>query len=155
MYHLYIFDIEMPEMNGLQLAKEIRKIDAKALFVFLTGYTQYVMDVFEVITFDYISKPITVEKLESVLLKAMQYLHMIKRDFVFQFRKNQFRISCDDIVYFEKKGRQAVIHTISENFKANMTTEEIWKQLDDKVFAHIHVSYIINLGILGRLREMK
>ena len=71
---------------------------------------------------------------------------MIKRDFVFQFRKNQFRISCDDIVYFEKKGRQAVIHTISENFKANMTTEEIWKQLDDKVFAHIHVSYIINLG---------
>ena len=40
--------------------------------VFLTGYTQYVMDVFEVITFDYISKPITVEKLESVLLKAMQ-----------------------------------------------------------------------------------
>ena len=98
MYHLYIFDIEMPEMNGLQLAKEIRKIDAKALFVFLTGYTQYVMDVFEV------------------------------------------------IVYFEKKGRQAVIHTISENFKANMTTEEIWKQLDDKVFAHIHVSYIINLG---------
>lgn len=146
MYHLYIFDIEMPEMNGLQLAKEIRKIDAKALFVFLTGYTQYVMDVFEVITFDYISKPITVEKLESVLLKAMQYLHMIKRDFVFQFQKNQFRISCDDIVYFEKKGRQAVIHTISENFKANMTTEEIWKQLDDKVFAHIHVSYIINLG---------
>ena len=99
MYHLYIFDIEMPEMNGLQLAKEIRKIDAKALFVFLTGYTQYVMDVFEVITFDYISKPITVEKLESVLLKAMQYLHIIKRDFVFQFRKNQFRISCDDIVY--------------------------------------------------------
>lgn len=112
----------------------------------LTLYHKYGIDVFEVITFDYISKPITVEKLESVLLKAMQYLHMIKRDFVFQFRKNQFRISCDDIVYFEKKGRQAVIHTISENFKANMTTEEIWKQLDDKVFAHIHVSYIINLG---------
>ena len=52
---------------------------------------QYVIDVFEVITFDDISKPITVEKLESVRLKAMQYLHMIKRDFVFQFRKNQFR----------------------------------------------------------------
>ncbi len=34
----------MPEMNGLQLAKEIRKIDAKALFVFLTGYTQYAMN---------------------------------------------------------------------------------------------------------------
>lgn len=145
-YHLYIFDIEMPDMNGLELAKEVRKRDAKALFVFLTSYTRYVMEVFEVITFDYISKPITFEKIESVLLKAMNYLNMIKQDFVFQFRKNHFRVSCDDILYFEKKGRQAVIHTLSDTYKTNMTTEEIWKQLDEKVFTHIHVSYIINLG---------
>ena len=145
-YHLYIFDIEMPQINGLELAKEIRERDAKALFVFLTSYTQYVMDVFDVITFDYISKPITVEKLESVLLKAMRYLNLIKQDFVFQFRKNHFRVSCDDILYFEKKGRQAVIHTISDTYKTNMTIEELWKQLDDKVFSHIHVSYIINLA---------
>lgn len=46
-YHLYIFDIEMPHMTGLELAKEIRKIDTNALFVFLTGYDQYVMDVFK------------------------------------------------------------------------------------------------------------
>ena len=49
-YNMYIFDIEMPGMSGLELAKEIRKEDAKALFVFLTGYTSYVMDVFEVVT---------------------------------------------------------------------------------------------------------
>lgn len=145
-YNIYIFDIEMPGLNGLELAKEIRKRDAKALFVFLTDYSQYVMDVFDVITFDYISKPITAQKLESVLLKAMQYLGMIKQDFVFQFRKNQFRVSCDDILYFEKKGRQAVIHTISQEYRTYMITEEIWKQLDEKVFAHIHVSYIVNLG---------
>lgn len=145
-YHLYIFDIEMPQLNGLELAKKIREKDAQALFVFLTSYTKYVMDVFAVITFDYISKPITAEKLESVLLKAMQYLNLIKQDFVFQFRKNQFRVSCEDILYFEKKGRQAVIHTNSEIYKTNMTTEELWKQLDDKVFSHIHVSYIINIA---------
>lgn len=145
-YHLYIFDIEMPDMSGLELAKEVRKKDAKALFVFLTSYTSYVMDVFDVITFDYISKPITAEKLESVLLKAMNYLDMIKQDFVFQFRKNHFRISCDEILYFEKKGRQAIIHTTSDTYKTNMTTEEIWKQLDETVFSHIHISYIVNLG---------
>ena len=143
---IVITDIRMPDMDGLELAKEVRKRDAKALFVFLTSYTRYVMEVFEVITFDYISKPITFEKIESVLLKAMNYLNMIKQDFVFQFRKNHFRVSCDDILYFEKKGRQAVIHTLSDTYKTNMTTEEIWKQLDEKVFTHIHVSYIINLG---------
>ena len=79
-------------------------------------------------------------------MKAMNYLNMIKQDFVFQFRKNHFRVGCDDILYFEKKGRQAVIHTFADTYKTNMTTEEIWKQLDEKVFPHIHVSYIINLG---------
>lgn len=116
MYHLYIFSIKMPEMNNLQLAKEIRKVDAKALFVYLIGYKQYVVDVFEVITFDYISKPITVEKLEPVLLKVMQYLHLIKRNFVFQFRKTSF-VWVVMIFSILKKGRQAVKHTSSNSYK--------------------------------------
>ena len=144
-YHLYIFDIEMPDMTGLELAKEIRQGGSKALFVFLTGYSQYVMDVFDVYTFAYIQKPVTIEKLEQVLSRVVHYLEMVKHDFVFHFRRNQFRVSCGDILYIEKKGRQAVIHTITENFKTNMTVSEIWKQLDSRVFIHIHVSYIVNM----------
>ncbi|NCB92508.1 MAG: response regulator transcription factor [Clostridia bacterium] len=145
-YHLYIFDIEMPDMNGLQLAEEIRREDARALFVFLTSYEHYVMEVFDVVTFDYISKPITTEKLAAVLQKAKAYLNLTRQDFVFQYRKNQFRVCCDDILYIEKKGRQAVVHTLTENYKTNMNTDEIWEQLNEAVFSHIHVSYIVNLG---------
>lgn len=144
-YNLYILDIEMPDTNGLELAKQIRQTDSRALFVFLTSYTEYAMDVFELITFDYISKPIDSERLRAVLKKAMEYLNMTKRDFVFQFRKNHFRVGCDDILYIEKNGRQAIIHTVSEDYKTNMNTDEIWEQLDDKSFAHIHVSFIVNL----------
>ena len=80
-YHLYIFDIEMPDMNGLELAKKCVKRDAKALFVFLTSYTRYVMEVFEVITFDYISKPITFEKIESVLFESHELSQYDKTGF--------------------------------------------------------------------------
>ncbi len=147
-YQLYIFDIEMPGMTGLQLAEKVRKINSRALFVFLTGYTQYVMEVFSVVMFDYISKPITTEKLNSVLSRVVEYLKIVKQDFVFHYCKDQFSVSCDDILYIEKKGRLAVIHTISENFKTNMTINEIWEQLDDRVFTHIHVSFIINMDHL-------
>lgn len=144
-YQLYIFDIELSEINGLELAKELRKNDEKALFVFLTSHTEYVMEVFDVITFDYILKPITEEKLEAVLVKAMRHLEMLKQDFVFQFCKSHFRIDCKDILYFEKNGRQVVIHTISERYRTNMTIPELWEQLDEKVFSHIRISYIVNL----------
>lgn len=144
-YHLYIFDIEMPDMTGLDLAKELRQGGSKALFVFLTSYSQYVMDAFDVFTFAYIQKPVTIEKLEPVLSRAVHYLEMVKQDFIFHFRKNQFRVSYGDILYIEKKERQAVTHTVTENFRANMTVSEIWEQLDSRVFIHIHVSYIINM----------
>ncbi len=40
---MYILDIEMPGMDGLAVAKQIRTYDSKALIVFLTSYTKYMM----------------------------------------------------------------------------------------------------------------
>lgn len=144
-YQMYILDIDMPEKSGLELAQEIRDRGSKALIVFLTSYINYAMDVFQYFTFDFIEKPITVEKLSSVIDNAMEYLNLIKQDFVFKYRKNQFSLSYDDILYIAKRGRHAMIYTPSDSYKTNMTTKELWKQLDDQVFSHIHVSYIVNL----------
>ena len=52
-YDIYILDIEMQGMNGLELAKTIRTNEPNALIIFLTSYSEYVFDVFEVITFDF------------------------------------------------------------------------------------------------------
>lgn len=149
-YHMYILDIEMPE-SGLELARKLRSEGSNALFVFLTNHRNYVMEVFSVHTFDFIIKPITAEKLKSVIESGMQYLGLMKQDFVFKFRKNQFRVKYDDILYIAKKGRQALICTHTNSYKTNMTTEELWEQLDDRVFSHIHISYIVNLKHISKI----
>ena len=64
---MYILDIEMPGMDGLAVAKQIRETDSKALLVFLTSYTKYMPSVFEVVTFDFIPKPISEERLRVLL----------------------------------------------------------------------------------------
>ena len=71
---LYILDIEMPGMDGIAVAQEIRKRNSKALIVFLTSYTKYMPDVFAVVTFDFIKKPITIDRLRILLEKAENYL---------------------------------------------------------------------------------
>lgn len=149
-YDLYILDIEMPGMNGLKLAKGIREKDSRALFVFLTSYTRYMKDVFDVVTFDFIEKPISDEKLLQILERAATYLNITSQHFSFGYRASRYSLKYDRILYIEKKGRQALIHTFEDVYKTNMTLEEIWKQLNPKSFVHIHSSYIINLYNLDR-----
>lgn len=149
-YDLYILDIEMPGMNGLKLAKSIREKDSRALFVFLTSYTRYMKDVFDVVTFDFIEKPISHEKLLQILERAATYLNITSQHFSFGYRASRYSLKYDRILYIEKKGRQALIHTFEDVYKTNMTLEEIWKQLNPKSFVHIHSSYIINLYNLDR-----
>lgn len=149
-YDLYILDIEMPGMNGLKLAKSIREKDSRALFVFLTSYTRYMKDVFDVVTFDFIEKPISDEKLLQILERAATYLNITSQHFSFGYRASRYSLKYDRILYIEKKGRQALIHTFEDVYKTNMTLEEIWKQLNPKAFVHIHSSYIINLYNLDR-----
>ena len=149
-YDLYILDIEMPGMNGLKLAKSIREKDSRALFVFLTSYTRYMKDVFDVVTFDFIEKPISDEKLLQILERAATYLNITSQHFSFGYRARRYSLKYDRILYIEKKGRQALIHTFEDVYKTNMTLEEIWKQLNPKSFVHIHSSYIINLYNLDR-----
>lgn len=149
-YDLYILDIEMPGMNGLKLTKSIREKDSRALFVFLTSYTRYMKDVFDVVTFDFIEKPISDEKLLQILERAATYLNITSQHFSFGYRASRYSLKYDRILYIEKKGRQALIHTFEDVYKTNMTLEEIWKQLNPKSFVHIHSSYIINLYNLDR-----
>ena len=149
-YDLYILDIEMPGMNGLKLAKSIREKDSRALFVFLTSYTRYMKDVFDVVTFDFIEKPISDEKLLQILERAATYLNITSQHFSFGYRASRYSLKYDRILYIEKKGRQALIPPFEDVYKTNMTLEEIWKQLNPKSFVHIHSSYIINLYNLDR-----
>ncbi len=149
-YDLYILDIEMPGMNGLKLAKSIREKDSRALFVFLTSYTRYMKDVFDVVTFDFIEKPISDEKLLQILERAATYLNITSQHFSFGYRASRYSLKYDRILYIEKKGRQALIHTFEDVYKTYMTLEVICIQLNPKSFVHIHSSYIINLYNLDR-----
>jgi len=144
-YNIYFLDIEMTHMDGITLARNLRALDTHALIIFITSYAKYVYDVFEVVTFDYLIKPLGYNLFCTVLHKALVYLDISKCNFTFSYRKNSFTLPCDGIVYIEKNGRTAFLHTVEKKYQFNMNLTDIWYQLDEKLFASIHRSVIVNL----------
>lgn len=153
-FDVFILDIEMKEMSGIDFAKRLRKKNVNALIIFMTSHPRYVFDVFETITFDFIEKPLTFEKMKKVLEKTKKYLGVEKKSFVFSYRKNNYNIAFSNISYLEKEGRKVWVYTTDEKrYQCNMTLLEIWSQLDTETFGLLNKSLIVNIskivGIIG------
>lgn len=75
-FDLILTDIEMPHMNGMELAATIRTHLPGALIIFITAYTKYALDAFELSAFRYIDKEMLPEKLPTAIRDAFRILHM-------------------------------------------------------------------------------
>ncbi len=146
-YDFFILDIQLPEYSGIQLAEVIRKTDYNAPIIFLTSFTEYMEDVFKVQTFDYLLKPVSRQKFFPVLDKVIKYLDIENRHFVFSFNHVSYNLELSKIVFFEKRGRQVIIHTINDTYLANMSTATILAKVSDD-FVQTHTSYIINISYI-------
>ena len=60
---LCLLDIDMPDMNGIQLAARIKQVQPEAAILFLTGYSQYAVDAFRVHASGYLLKPVSKDRL--------------------------------------------------------------------------------------------
>lgn len=66
-------DIEMPGVNGLELARQMRQQLPDLFIVFITGYSHYALEAFKVEALDYILKPFMPEEIEAVLKRIIKY----------------------------------------------------------------------------------
>lgn len=153
-FDVFILDIEMKGISGIDFAKKFREKNVNALIIFMTSYSRYVFDVFETITFDFMEKPLTFEKIKKLLEKIKKYLGVAERSLVFSYRKNNYNIAFSDINYLEKQGRKIWIYTMDDKkYQCNMTLAELWTQLETEMFGMLNQSLIVNVskieGIIG------
>ena len=73
-FDIIFLDIEMPELNGIETAKKLRKWDVTSKIIYVTNYDHYQRNAYEVHAFDYISKPIKDTDIFKTLGEAVRYL---------------------------------------------------------------------------------
>ena len=73
-YDILLLDIEMGAMDGVTMAKELRKSNDTVQIIFITGYSDYISEGYEVAALHYLMKPVKEEKLCLVLDRAAEKL---------------------------------------------------------------------------------
>ncbi|QEP42636.1 DNA-binding response regulator [Ectothiorhodospiraceae bacterium BW-2] len=73
---LLLLDIRMPGIDGVALAEQLQRLDHPPLIIFVTAYSEYALEAFEVSALDYLLKPVRIERLQQALDKARKVLQL-------------------------------------------------------------------------------
>ena len=149
---LYL-DIKLDNINGIDTARRIRRLDASAVIIFVTVYPEFVFQGYEVRALDYILKPYEKEKIIRSLQNALSVLDLTKEScFFLDHRKGSQRIPFDAIPYFYSRQHKVYIVTTEG-------TQSFYGKLGDlegslpSCFVRIHNRYFINLKYLDSLEK--
>ena len=105
-FDLYLLDIIMPELNGIQTGQQLRELGNGGEIIYLTTSSDYAIDSYSVRAFFYLLKPIQKERLFEVLDAAVEKLnHRRQKAIVVTTRDGPRRLLLDQILYVERVGR--------------------------------------------------
>lgn len=152
-YDILLMDIEMPKMDGMSAAKEIRKTDQRVMIIFLTNMAQYAISGYEVGALDYVLKPI---KYFAFAMKLSKAISVIRRRgdaaLLVPCESGMKKIHVDDIIYAEIRDHWLHIFTNDGEYKMISSMKDFAKKMEDNHFTMCNNCFCINLKYLTELK---
>ena len=142
-FDILLLDIEMGGQNGIELARDLRKIDESLIIVFITAFTDYISNGYEVSALHYLVKPIKENKLFETLDKAYKNLMQAKKFLIVNSERKDCRILFDNILYIEAFKHYVTIVTVNgSEYEVRRNISDIENDLDNSFFK-CQRSYIV------------
>lgn len=151
-YDILLLDIEMGGMDGISLARKIRQDNEGVQIVFITGFSDFIAEGYEVSALHYLMKPVSEEKLSSVLDKAAANLGKTEKSMIFTVDGETMRVAAREIVFIEAFAHSCQVHTVHECFDVRMSISDIEKMLGEE-FVRTHRSYLVGLRFIKRISK--
>lgn len=146
-YDILLLDIEMPGMDGVTMAKTVREKSKTIQIIFVTGYSDYILEGYEVAALHYLMKPVQKEKLYSVLDRAAENLKQNER-MLLELSDGIVRLPFYEIRYLEVRQNYVTIHA-GKDYTVKRPLGKFEKELDSRFFRSGR-SYLINLTYVQR-----
>lgn len=151
-FDILLLDIEMPQINGIELARMVRKDNGSVQIVFITGFADYIFEGYEVSALHYLMKPVRQDKLFEVLDRAAANLQKTEQVILLPVDGETLRLPVSHIQYVEAFSHSVAIVTESETIQVKMSISEMEKMLGEG-FVRCHRSYLVGLKYIARLSK--
>ncbi len=155
-YDLYLVDIEMPEKNGLELAKEIRDIQKNAYIVFITSYAKYALRSYDlkINAYQYIMKKDMQEKLLEVIASISHEIEEQKDNYyIIQNKQRYEKLKIRSMIYIYKENKNSVFVTDEGIYKERKALKDVLKDINNEDFIFIDSGRIINIRLVRRIAK--
>ena len=156
---LIFLDIEMPEMTGIELTKNLSGKDV--IIIYTTSNKEYALEAFELNIADYLLKPVmparflqAVSKAQAILDSRKEDVEVTKDEFLFVRDSNiTRRLKLDDIFYAEAMGDYVKFYTREKMFAIHGKMKTAEERLPKDHFIRVHRSYIVSVGKIDTLQD--
>ena len=148
-YDILLLDIEMGAMDGVSLARRLRRENETVQIVFITGYSDYISEGYEVSALHYLMKPVKEDRLFAVLDRAAQRLHKAERVLTLELGGEMLRVPLRQIRYVDVHLNYVTVHAKAD-YRVKKPLGEIAAALDER-FHRVGRSAIVNLSCVSRI----
>lgn len=150
---MIFLDIEMGGINGVETARRIREEDKNVVIIFITGFSEYVFDGYEVNALNYVMKPYKKEKIIKVINQGLQQIAGEgDRFFLFEQGKKSIKINLRDILFFSSERRKVKVVTKVDTFEFYNKISDIEEELKEG-FIRIHQRYLVNIRHIEKIEN--
>ena len=151
-FDIIFLDVCMKDMNGMELAHEIRKSDRNVQIVFLTGNPEYVFEGYEIGAVRYLIKPVTETDLAKVLDICMEKLEIIREDYIaIKCHGENLRLTRSEIVSVTIDGHYLKLQTTDRTYEWKASLKEMMPKLDPERFVMANRSAVVNLEFVSKI----
>jgi two-component system, LytTR family, response regulator AlgR len=157
---LILLDMTMPELDGLAVARALTRREAAPAVIFVTAHDNFAVEAFDLDAVDYVLKPVTPERLERAISRAVARRSTRARgegtwlsEFWVPYRSELLRIAAADVDRIDAERDYVRLHVGARSYLLLQTVSGLEARLDPERFIRLHRSTILRRDRIKGLRH--
>ncbi|MFM5916749.1 MAG: LytR/AlgR family response regulator transcription factor [Novosphingobium sp.] len=157
---LVLLDITMPELDGIAVARALTRRDDAPAVIFVTAHEDFAVEAFDLDAFDYVLKPVTPERLERSVARAIARRNVRARgepqwlsEFWVPYRSELLRVAASDVERIDAERDYVRLHVGGRSYLLLQTVSGLEARLDPRQFIRLHRSTILRRDRIVGLRH--